>query len=48
MYEVKDKWGITILITNRLDDAFSYYSAARDLTGYAEMWYNGECIFRTK
>lgn len=48
MYEIKDAQGNVIHTQSNSDMALGCYYAVRNETGYAEIWYNGECIFKTR
>lgn len=47
-YEIKNKDGKTIYTTDVHGFATSYYWEVRETEGYAEMWYDGKLIFKTR
>ena len=47
MYEIKNAVGKTIYQTEANGIAIGYYHAVKNNCGYAELWYNGKCIFKT-
>ena len=48
MYEIKDKTGNVIFTARDSGSALGYYYDVRNKTGYAEAWYNGKCVFKTR
>lgn len=48
MYEIKDASGNVVYTTTSSDISLGYYYTVRNKTGYAEVWWNGTCIFKTK
>lgn len=47
MYEIKDNNGIVRFTCKDSDSANGYYRFVRNEIGYAEVWHNGECVFKT-
>lgn len=48
VYEIKDKNGNVIYTRPNSLYASGCYETLKRETGYAEIWYNGKCIFKTK
>ena len=48
MYEIKDNAGTVKFTCKDSLSAHGYYCFVRNQTGYAEVWHNGKCIFKTK
>lgn len=48
MYYIKDNGGNTRFTTPASDQANGYYWFLRKNEGYAEVWYNGECVLKTR
>ena len=47
-YEIKNKDGKTIYTTDVHGFATEYYWTVRENEGYAELWYGGNLIFKTR
>ena len=47
-YEIKDENGTVHYSTSCSDQAIGFYAAIKNKYGYAEVWYNGAIIFKTK
>ena len=48
MYYIKDRDGHTRFATPESDMANGYYCFLKKNEGYAEVWYNGKCVFKTR
>jgi hypothetical protein len=48
MYEIKDINGKVVYTKPNSFFALGCYETVKNQTGYAEIWYNGECIFKTR
>lgn len=47
-YEIKNAHGEVVYSDAVSDVALSHYYVVRNKTGYAEVWYNGWCLFKTE
>lgn len=47
-YEIKNKDGKTVYTTDAHDIAMGYYWSVRKVEGYAELWYDGKLVFKTR
>lgn len=48
MYQIRDETGAVRFETPHSNSANGYYQTVRNETGYAEIWYDGKCIFKTR
>lgn len=48
IYTITDKTGRIVKFADDNNTAYAFYIFIKNRTGYAEVWYNGECIFKTK
>lgn len=48
MYEIKNAQGDVVYTTTAHSFMMGYYNTVKTETGYAEVWYKGECIFKTR
>lgn len=47
-YDIKDINGNVRFIARDAMEAFGFYAYVKKETGYAEVWYNGKCLLKTK
>lgn len=47
-YQIKDISGKVRFEAQDSNTALAYYYTVRNETGYAEAWYKGKCIFKTR
>ena len=48
MYSIKNKDGETVYMTPACNNAIGFYEGVKKATGYAELWWNDECLLKTK